>query len=120
MKEKFEYGDIVEVRDRTDENWYKGKFLILDEGPCPYVVRCKNATCACGYKFCRKVRPDLKIDDPVWVRDLKAARWLPRHFAGWSDDGSMQAFADGTTSHTHRTGVSTWKLYSLKPEEASS
>ena len=122
MNEEFEYGDIVEVRDLTDCNWEKGKLLALDEGYYPYIVRRYGSELAIGFRFCRKARPNLKIDEPVWVQDRKGG-WLPRHFAGWSDDGRIQVFLDGTTSHTGKIGacgVSTWKFYSLeKPEEDS-
>lgn len=116
MNEEFEYGDIVEVKYQTDSDWEKGKFIALDEGLYPYVVRTDGALYAAGYRFCRKARPDLKIDDPVWVQE-STGRWLPRHFAGWSDDGRIQAFGSGTTSHTNKiegSGVSTWKFYYLE------
>jgi hypothetical protein len=43
-------------------------------------------------------RPDLKIDDPVLVRDNADGKWLKKHFAGWSDDGRMQTWPYGGTS----------------------
>ena len=120
MKEEFKYGDIVKVRNSTDGYWHYGKFVALDEGLYPYVVRTDGAVYAVCFRFCRKARPNLKIDDPVWVRNSKDNHWLPRHFAGWSDDGLIQAFNYGTTSHSNKSNVSTWEFYSLKPEEASS
>jgi len=33
-------------------------------------------------------KPDLKIDDPIWVSDV-STDWVPRHFSGWGEDGRV-------------------------------
>lgn len=65
-------------------------------------------------------RPDLKIDDKVWVCDMEPIgtthrdRYVPRHFAGWSKGGrGIRTYACGRTSHTGSTSV-TWSKWSLE------
>lgn len=48
----------------------------------------------------RKARPELKVDDPVFVRDSDRNEWLPRHFAQWEDTGDIEVWPYGHTSFT--------------------
>lgn len=56
-------------------------------------------------------RPDLKIDDPVWVWDAPNQP-IKRHFAGWSSDGLIMTWSNGGTSWT-RDASSSWTHYRL-------
>jgi hypothetical protein len=59
-------------------------------------------------------RPELKIDDPVLVRDNDCEAWVKGHFAGWKDNGECTTFWDGRTSFTvEGRGIETWSLYKL-------
>jgi len=58
------------------------------------------------------LKPDLKIDDPIWVNDGSAIAWHPRHFSGWREDGWLTTWVGGKTSHT-TTDKSAWPKYSL-------
>jgi hypothetical protein len=59
-------------------------------------------------------RPELKIDDPVLVRDNDCEAWVRGHFAGWKDNGECTTFWDGRTSFTvEGRGIETWSLYKL-------
>lgn len=44
--------------------------------------------------------PDLPIDTKVYVRSREANEWVPRHFAGWDDQGQILVFTCGVTSFT--------------------
>lgn len=61
---------------------------------------------------------DLKIDQPIWVRDYETHRWIPRHFSHINfDNGCVECFLDGQTSHTSKendTGTMIWKLWTDK------
>jgi hypothetical protein len=60
-------------------------------------------------------RPELQIDDPVWVLDVVSRKWFPRHFAGWSDSG-MLVFLNGKTSRTsHGVEIVNDNYYHLGP-----
>ena len=69
-----------------------------------------------GFKLI-KPRPDLKIDDPVMVRVGDNKGWHRRHFAGWSESGTILVWVHGYTSFT--TDISTtFNQYRLPtPEE---
>lgn len=47
------------------------------------------------------------IDEPVMVRYNDISDWLPRHFAGVSEDGLALAFDGGFTSWTSENGNKT-------------
>lgn len=51
-----------------------------------------------GFKWAKKLLPDLKVDDKVWVRE--SGGWLPMHFRRWSKAGHMVCFLSGKTSHS--------------------
>ena len=59
-----------------------------------------------------KPKHDLKIDDRVLVRDM-GERWWHRHFAGWSDDGRLEAFNNGCTSWAAGGGTKVWEEWKL-------
>jgi hypothetical protein len=40
---------------------------------------------------------DLKVDDPLWVRDSPLEEWLPRHFA-FHKNGRIYCWPEGRTS----------------------
>ena len=46
---------------------------------------------------------DLKVDQPIWVRDTNDREWVPRHFKGVAPNGNVQCWTDGRTSHTTST-----------------
>ena len=116
---ELKYGDDVEVRDFKNKPWEKGyKFLAHDQlstnEPCSYLVS-DGGRYHC-FKYCRPARPDLEIDDKVWVKD--GSEWLPKHFAGWAIEGFSVIFCwmDGGTSHTQTTKIA-WRTWSLTPPE---
>lgn len=61
-----------------------------------------------------KKRPDLNVDDPIWVRDKDDDGWMPMHFKSWDTDGVI-VWSQGTTSHSAVNELSTWlfREYSL-------
>ena len=65
----------------------------------------------------RKARPELKVDDPVLVREDPNDDWVPRHFCEWTTDGRVRAYPHGTTSFTAKDGgfdsPTTWEEYKL-------
>lgn len=44
--------------------------------------------------------PDFPIDTKVYVRSRESNEWVPRHFAGWDDQGQILVFTCGVTSFT--------------------
>lgn len=65
-------------------------------------------------------KPELKVDDKVWVRDLMSYQkhWKPRYFAGWSDDEKIMCFDRGATSFSAgTTEPCKWDEYKLHEEE---
>ena len=62
----------------------------------------------------RKVRPELKVDDPVLVKLRIADRWSCRHFASWDKKtGLIRCWDDGRTSFTAEGISSVWDVYKL-------
>ena len=116
---KLKYGDDVEVRYFKDKPWKKGyKFLVHDKistnDPYPYLVSDgERGDC---FKYCRPARPDLEIDDKVWVRDMDSHDWENAHFSGWIESGYIICWAHGCTSHT-TTKKLPWNYYRLTPPE---
>lgn len=45
---------------------------------------------------------EVAIDTPVWVRNINAVSWIPRHFAGMRERKPV-TWAAGKTSHTSQT-----------------
>lgn len=60
-------------------------------------------------------KPDLKVDDPVWVRDYDEDGWLPSHFAGWISN-RVEVWLGGMTSHTTQATVIYKQYRTTKPE----
>ena len=63
-------------------------------------------------------RPDLKIDDRVLVRETGDEDWWKRHFAGWTDDGHIKTFLEGSswTACGDTIEWDEWKLPDADPE----
>ena len=102
---EFKKGDLVECWDRDEKKRENCEYFGFNDDPkaCfPHLVyilgRDGKLSDITTYKHCRHARPDLEIDDPVWVRFNDG--WKPRHFAGWDSDGRMGIWAFGCTSHT--------------------
>lgn len=55
---------------------------------------------------------DLKVDDPILVKDHASPTWYRRHFSHLGSHGKVYAFIDGCTSFTceHATDWDEWKL----------
>jgi len=62
-------------------------------------------------------RPDLAMDTPIWVK--KGHYWIPKHFAGWAEDGWVKYWLDGCSSHTGSVAVTTdeWRLDDPEKEQ---
>ncbi len=73
------------------------------------------------YEFIKEkvVRPDLKVDDRVFVRCEDNRRWLRRHFSRWDDNGNIRCFCDGNSKFTatNPTNSTEWSEYKLPKEE---
>ena len=101
----FKRGDIVECWDSICDLLRRGEYFAFNdhlETSFPHLVRTfyPDGTAHAdivAYQHCRLARPDLEIDDPVWIF---LDSWRPRHFAGWTDDGHIKVWVDGKTSHT--------------------
>lgn len=55
---------------------------------------------------------DLKLDQPIWVRDTLNKRWLVRHFCKY-EHGLLYCWGDGKTSYT-TTDKTIWKEWSAE------
>ena len=89
---EFSKGDLVEVRDCDSETWERAIFIAFDDvtgSLYKYVCRHNPACCASAFIYCRPARPDLKVDDPVWVMDSCRDGWHRRHFSGWDESGKI-------------------------------
>lgn len=62
-------------------------------------------------------RPDLKMDQPIWVRNDQSDAWLPKHFAGWDENNKVMAWCWNGTSHSANRGYS-YEHYSLENPDA--
>jgi len=119
---EFKKGDEVEVWDCEVQTPERAIFIAYD-----YVSDCEefryfvsNGRDNDVYKYCRPARPELKVDDPVWVREFSEAEWCPRHFSDWDDDGKIRCWEEGKTSHSSeikdRVKVA-WSQYRTTPPE---
>ena len=62
----------------------------------------------------RKVRPELKVDDPVLVKLRRSTQWSRRHFACWDEkNGLIRCWDEGRTSFTSEGINSVWDDYKL-------
>lgn len=71
-----------------------------------------NGWSKAGDKYCLvEVTPwdDIKINDPVMVRDKPDQKWIKRHFAGIDHLGFPLAFIEGCTSWTSFTPANPWR-----------
>lgn len=62
---------------------------------------------------------DVAVDTPIWVRHSDLFKWLPRHFASFTD-GVVYTWTDGNTSHTANGIVVDWACAALtltKPQQ---
>lgn len=61
---------------------------------------------------------DLKLDQPIWVRNSPTGRWVPRHFAEVGGQNGVKCWDDGGTSHTcEKWRKSYWDYWTAtKPE----
>lgn len=57
-------------------------------------------------------RPDLKVDDLVWVRSSPNMSWCIRCFAKWSYSGGIITFVNGETSASMKS-TTIWPEYKL-------
>ena len=103
---EFKKGDVVECWDHDVEKRENCEYFGFNDYPkaCfPHLVyrlgRDGKLSDIFIFKHCRPTIPVLKIDDPVWTRQ-PGGLFYPRHFAGWTDAGSMRFWAYGKTSHT--------------------
>ena len=121
--EEFTRGEIIEVRDHDELDFVKRIYLATIHGahdPFVCVLRTREDAFNAGmpfthasYRYARKRRPDLKVDDRVMVRDV-GGPWIREHFAGWADDGRVEAFVNGKTSWTVPDGMlELWDEYKL-------
>ena len=98
-------GDLIAVNKNT-----------LKLVPCSS-IQCKNCffskTSPCqssvqewvNSEYSEYVEPEIDwnkvpVDTPIYVKDLDYNGWIPRHFAGITDSGLIQAWNNGVTSHT--------------------
>jgi hypothetical protein len=59
-------------------------------------------------------RPDLKVDDPVYVRQGEHCGWEPRYFHSWDEKGLIRTFPEGRTSFSQRNNsFLSWNYYKL-------
>lgn len=106
----FKKGDLVEVRNDEERAWEPAIYFAFDD--------MSEDTAGCGlrhvvlhkykisgrsslsvFKYCQYRKPELKVDDPVWVRDSELVSWQAGHFAGWDED-NIKVWSCGQTSHT--------------------
>jgi hypothetical protein len=69
-----------------------------------------------SWPYARKLRPDLKIDDPVIVWDLQSLQ-SRRHFAGWTDDRKILTYIRGKTKWTSEGETMSWDHWRLPTKE---
>ena len=58
----------------------------------------------------------VKVDTPIYVRELEHEKWKPRHFAKY-ENGKVYCFTLGTTSFTNAlNNISSWQYAKLKED----
>lgn len=62
---------------------------------------------------------DLKLDQPIWVRNWSTAGWVPRHFASVDNRGKVMCWVDGRTSFTatEKYSKSSWDYWTATKHE---
>jgi hypothetical protein len=60
-------------------------------------------------------RPELRVDDPVLVRNHESEGWNKRHFASWGKLNGIKTYTHGKTSFTTEDNTDTahWPFYKL-------
>ena len=58
------------------------------------------------------LRPELEVDDKIWVRDSNSLGWERRHFKSWSGEKPV-CFDAGRTRFTTDGYEHTWNYYTL-------
>jgi hypothetical protein len=117
MKE-FKQMEKVQVMDGDGDTWREAIFVCVDPtgSDYPYVARCRGDKWTSAWKHCQRPKPNLKVDDPVWVREDCQEEWNKRHFASWKGD-KILCWSYGRTSFT-TTESTSWTTWSTeKPEE---
>jgi hypothetical protein len=124
---KFKYGDVIEVSDVENKDRWTEKIFISYEPlhTHPFVVMDKDSNRmfdggrVTSWKYARyylEPKPDLKVDDKVWVRykDSQTGHWEPRHFCRWSsiNNENIICFQSGQTSHT-TDSIAEWSYWSI-------
>jgi hypothetical protein len=120
---EFKRGDWVEV-SYDGGKWHKRIYLATIEGAeKPYVCVdwfsmeefFENNTpfMVLHWEYIRPIRPDLKVDDRVLVRNKSDALWSHRHFAKWGEDGKIEVYANGRTSWTSIDSITNFDKYKL-------
>ena len=121
---EFKKGDLVECWDHDVEKRENCEYFAFNDCPKACFPHLAYRFQEDGtrypdifkFKHCRPARPDLKIDDPVWAK--VASGWLPKHFAGWNEDGFMKYWEGGKTSHTTRGAFIVAMGYRLTPPDS--
>lgn len=121
MKEQFQKGQKVEVKNYERHEWTRAIYIAYDDitgAEHKHIAKAKGPGSAEAWKYCRPRRPNLKVDDPVWVRQKPNERWEPRHFKEWADD-KIICWANGTTSHSAEPHWHNpqWEFYRTTPSD---
>ena len=123
----FKRGELIEVSEDKDFSLsYIRIFVAYIEGACnPFYCVAKeyedkfkedNLFLVCGWKYGRKIRPDLKVDDPVIVWNNINDKFK-RHFKAWADDGKIVCFNNGKTLWSNSGDCTPWKYYLIPESE---
>lgn len=118
---EFKRGEVIEVSNNGVE-WLAAIYVATIEGAhlpvyCVHhedendfllarQFRVRSWVCA------RHRRPDLKVDDPILVRDFNDVGYIRGNFAGWADDGKVMIWESGTdwASEGYRCSFDEYKL----------
>ena len=109
----FKWGEKVEVKDSKSYPWADGIFIGINPLSDGYVTVSLDGDYIYSWKYCRKLRPDLKVDDRVLVRAGEPGTWFHAHFKRWSDTGYIVCFNGGETSWTSNGEEICWKEWKL-------
>ena len=60
---------------------------------------------------------EVETDTPILVRDDDCSDWTEGYFAGYSDEGEVYTWENGTTSWSNQGGKTPWKYAKLAEEE---
>ena len=112
--EEFRWGDDVEVRNKDNKKWLPAIYIGLHpkDRYYKYVVLDEHGDLS-SWKYRRKVRPNLKVDDKVMVRAVGVDQWLHGHFKEWPEGDGIICFDGGRTSWTSEGKHIHWKCWKL-------